>query len=273
MTDDSNQSAATSTGDEPTVGRQLRSAREAAHLELSKVAEDLKLTESVVRALEEDRFADVGASVFVKGHLRQYADLLNLDADTLLSSYQAGVDPDDERVVVNKPIKLQEDHQVAVGIGAVGFLAAIGVAAYLWWGDEPGAPTLDTEPMMSEELLSEPEFQVPEPSGEVTPSSAQPEPDPPAEQPAPSASPGSIQLELRFDQDSWVEITDGSDRRVFYGLGQAGARSTVEAALPVQFLLGNADGVEVVINGTPFGIPAGSREGNLARFVLTEDDF
>ncbi len=46
-------------------------------------------------ALEEERFEVLGAPVFVRGHLRRYAELLGLSAETVLEAYRASA-PDSD---------------------------------------------------------------------------------------------------------------------------------------------------------------------------------
>jgi cytoskeleton protein RodZ len=63
------------------IGERLRSARKARALTLEQAAETLHLDESVILALEEERFEALGAPVFVRGHLRAYARLLHALVD------------------------------------------------------------------------------------------------------------------------------------------------------------------------------------------------
>ncbi len=79
-------------------------------------------------------------------------------------------------------------------------------------------------------------------------------------------------IEIVFDQDCWTEITDINGERFYYDLGRAGSKSIFDAHLPLSFLLGNVNGVQIRVNGEPYMIPADSHNGgNVARFVITED--
>ena len=80
----------------------------------------------------------------------------------------------------------------------------------------------------------------------------------------------TIEVTISFDQDCWAEVTDDSGERFFYDLGSAGTVASFSAQLPLSFFLGNADGVRLEFNGRPYPIPADSRRGNLARFVVAE---
>lgn len=77
-----------------------------------------------------------------------------------------------------------------------------------------------------------------------------------------------IRIQLRFDADSWTEITDGNGERLYYGLARAGAQSSFDAVAPVAVLLGNADGVHLRVDGHQHPIPQAVRQGNVARFTL-----
>jgi len=71
------------------MGERLRSARKGRALSLDHVAEALHLDEAVVLALEEERFEELGAAVFVRGHLKAYAKLVGLPLESVLDGYPA----------------------------------------------------------------------------------------------------------------------------------------------------------------------------------------
>jgi cytoskeleton protein RodZ len=77
-------------GDSLSIGARLRAAREARKLELDKVAAELKLDVSVVRALENDDRQHLPAAIFVQGYLRSYARLVGLPEQELVRDYTAG---------------------------------------------------------------------------------------------------------------------------------------------------------------------------------------
>lgn len=58
------------------IGRQLRAARERMGLGVAQAAEQLHVDEEVIDALETGRFQALGAPVYVRGHLRHYAELV-----------------------------------------------------------------------------------------------------------------------------------------------------------------------------------------------------
>ena len=91
----------------------------------------------------------------------------------------------------------------------------------------------------------------------------------PAAPPSAAALP-LLELTLSFAEESWVEISDAHGQRLFYGLGRAGGRAALAGEPPILVLLGNAEGVQLTMNGADYPIPRG--QGKLARFTLTAPD-
>jgi cytoskeleton protein RodZ len=69
-----------------TAGALLREAREAAGLSLDAVAQQLKLAPRQVEALESGDYSRLPGRTFVRGFMRNYARLLHLDDEALLSA-------------------------------------------------------------------------------------------------------------------------------------------------------------------------------------------
>jgi cytoskeleton protein RodZ len=89
------------------IGTTLRSSREAIGLSVAQAAQQLNLDTTVIRALEEERFDALGAPVFVRGHLRRYAELVGESPSVLQEryvSYQAQGEPDLTRVPRGVPV-------------------------------------------------------------------------------------------------------------------------------------------------------------------------
>lgn len=94
MADDDNPTAAAPAA-KPTpqaAGAMLAQAREKAGLSIDYVALQLKLAPRQVRALESGDFAALPGRAFVRGFLRNYARLLDVDAQSVLGALPAGDD-------------------------------------------------------------------------------------------------------------------------------------------------------------------------------------
>jgi cytoskeleton protein RodZ len=69
----------------PTVGHQLRGAREAQGLSIQQVADVTKIKSEHVRALEEGEYDVFAAPIYIRGFVRTYASLLKLDSLAIMS--------------------------------------------------------------------------------------------------------------------------------------------------------------------------------------------
>lgn len=77
-------------------------------------------------------------------------------------------------------------------------------------------------------------------------------------------------LELTFNEQSWTEIFDATNQRVFVGLQQPGTSTTVEGQPPFRLTVGNATGVELRYQDEEVDLPARAGANNVARFTLGE---
>jgi cytoskeleton protein RodZ len=87
------------------------------------------------------------------------------------------------------------------------------------------------------------------------------------EQPVTQAT--KSELLLRFRQDSWVEV-DAGGRRLLAGIEAAGTERRLEVEPPIQVLLGNAPGVELIYNGEVMDTES-YRKGKVARIMLEKN--
>jgi cytoskeleton protein RodZ len=80
------------------IGETLRAARERMGMGLPQAAERLHVDAAIIEALETGRFGALGAPVFVRGHLRRYAELLGEPDEPLqaryASTHEASTPPD-----------------------------------------------------------------------------------------------------------------------------------------------------------------------------------
>jgi len=69
----------------PGFGPRLKAGREEKKLALAEVAAKLKLTSRQVEALEEEDLSHLPSEVFVRGFVRNYARLVDVDVDSLIA--------------------------------------------------------------------------------------------------------------------------------------------------------------------------------------------
>ena len=85
--------------------------------------------------------------------------------------------------------------------------------------------------------------------------------------PAPAQAPDS--LRLTFSDDSWVEVYDADENRLFRDLALSGEEHLIEGVAPFRILFGFSPGVMVEFNGAKVEHAAYARYG-IARFTLPE---
>ena len=89
------------------IGEYLQSSRNKKKLTIKKVAQELKISESLLKDIEKDYFPEYINTVFLIGHIRSYAKFLNLDFDKVVEdfkiqiSYNLGSEHDE----ISKPIQ------------------------------------------------------------------------------------------------------------------------------------------------------------------------
>ncbi len=71
----------------PTSGETLRATRERIGMTLEMIGETTKIRSHHLKAIEEERFGDLPAAVFVRGFLREYARSLGVPHDDIITQY------------------------------------------------------------------------------------------------------------------------------------------------------------------------------------------
>ncbi len=113
-------------------GRELRAAREAKGLSLDAVAAELRLTVTLLRALEEGDKEQLPPQTFVNGYIRSYCRLVGLDADKLLG---VSVAQPEEVALVSSGSTTRQVSSNSMPVRLVTWGVALGLVALLvvWW--------------------------------------------------------------------------------------------------------------------------------------------
>src|SRR5688572_13047356 len=158
------------------IGERLRAGRERAGLSVAAAAEKLHLDIKVIEALESDRFAELGASVYVRGHLRRYADFVGEPGVELVNAYserEARPPPPDLTQVPHAERRTDPRRLVTplVGLGC-----ALVLALAIWWvlaGSRSSTPA-SSGPAPSNEAAPAASDAAPAPSTATATAPAQP---------------------------------------------------------------------------------------------------
>jgi cytoskeleton protein RodZ len=231
------------------TGARLRGAREKKGLTVPQAAEKLHVDARTLEALEAEDFAALGAEVYVRGHLRRYAEFIGESPAELrelyASSTQAAL-PDLTRIPRSEPGNGAKRLVLPALLGLVGFAL---VVLLLWW------------------VLTTP-GEKPQPLAAAAP----PVPSASATQATAGAAPaGPTQLTLQFSALSWVEVTDATGRRLLQGLYAAGSTRTLSGAAPLRVILGNAPAVALRVNDQAVTLAGLVRHDGSARLLIDGD--
>lgn len=259
------------------MGARLRRERELRQLTEQQVAEHLNLDPAVIRALEADDYAALGAAVFAKGHLRRYGAMLGVPDDELVDAFEQSRSQLPQPTLVPKareemlPVRARPRWPWVVGSLAL-FLVAAAVITYLteYGFGLPGGDALPAQPVTGE--ARPPPVAGPATAPAQLPASAEVAPEAGTDGvPAATLEPGQVWVQLSFAADSWVEVYDGSGKALLYDLGQAGTTRTITASAPLSVTLGNAPAVTLRVNGRAAALPALPAGQTVARFSIGPD--
>lgn len=275
-------------------GQRLREERERRGISTQKVAEDLHVDVWIVEALEAGEFQALGAPVYARGHLRKYATLLGLDGEKLVtaSEEQQGEEPP---LVPLKPAPGAMQWRVprksiALSAAVVVAAASVGWAVSEWRArmaamppeavandGDPRAAAASTTGGAESDAAAGPDAVTPAsqsttgagtaPAHAASPPRAVPAAATTSTAPAaPAEARGYVRVRLSFTADSWVEVHDAEQRRVFADLGVANTARSLTVNAPARLAFGHPEGVQMEVNGQPVSLPAG--RGGVLRVTL-----
>ncbi len=127
--------------DVKTPGEVLKKAREKLNKSLKDVSDELHLDRWMIEAIERDDFPALGAPVFAKGHLKQYAKLLGLNADDLMVGYyQVSGSREQPPLIAQSVLRAegQQEKDFKWVLPLLIILAVIGIIAFaIYWYMQP----------------------------------------------------------------------------------------------------------------------------------------
>jgi cytoskeleton protein RodZ len=284
-------------------GARLAAAREHAGMTLNDVAERLRLDIATLQALEAGRFETLGAAVFVRGHLRHYAELVGLPVEDIEAAYAASAArlaplPDLRRTTTLPGTSAPSGIALPPWAALIGAIVLV-LAAWIWWAmrvpsgqrhaaNPPAASTSNSPPPV---VVAAPQATDGVDAG--PPAATEPAAVPKnvasaakdagasakdaakvaAKEPAPApklSTGGRVRMAIKFNQDSWMEIYDARGVTLYHDFGGAGSERHVSGAGPVRVLLGNPDGVTLEVDGHPVALRPAAESGRPQRFLLDD---
>jgi cytoskeleton protein RodZ len=257
------------------IGARLRSARERKRLTILQAAERLHVDPDILEALEAEDFAALGAPVYIKGHLRHYAELVGESPEALYGLYSQGTRvPPPDLTRVPKPVADDTGRLVAPAvIVVIGFA----VAGTVWWGLSlshrhwviaASHPVPITVPAATPVEPDQQPVKLALAGGTAT-AKALPSGGQAAAAPVPAH--GDIEVIFVYSADSWTEVHDATGRRLLYGLSLGHVTRRLEGVPPLSVLLGDASGVTLEVGGHPESFSPFVRADHTAWFLIAAD--
>lgn len=272
------------------VGEQLKLAREARGLAVAEIAQTLKLGARQVLALENGEWQSLPGATFIRGFVRNYARLVQIDPAPLMTQLDGLLQKPADTLAIpeTKPAHMmyssagggRRDRLVVV-MGVI--LLAVAALVYFLlpnnlsaWRDSTQS-LLDSLARHDEAVpattapAAEPVF----PPGATPQQIMNPQAVTPTDQSAGAARPDQVaadasnvpQMRFVFEKESWLEVRDRNDFVVFSKRASAGTEHTLSGEGPLSVVVGNAPGVKVFWRGQVVDLAPHTR-GDVARFVL-----
>lgn len=252
------------------LGKILCEARERLGLSVSDVASQIKFAPRQIEALEADDFQRLPETAFLRGFVRSYAKILQLDAETLLAALPQKKTAQGDLVPNPVGDPFPDVHSVMqqnmIWLGAA-LLLLIAVAGFAIWhftapAEQPKAEKVETPLSLPDDMQishaqlfqetgkADPVVSKTPPAVTVAQSSVKAT-NPVATKPAqrkhtittetqPGESSPIISLRLEFSEESWTEIKDKDDKIISSQVNPAGSELRVDGHAPLSILIGHA---------------------------------
>lgn len=287
----------------PSLGKRLIEAREALGLSIEDVSNRLRLSTRQIKSLEGDDFATLPDAMITRGFIRNYARLLEIDAEPLLEAYRAYVPSEPPRAITLQSENILisgNDSRAWVTYLAIAALAALLAGVWLYVDSTSPSPSSTPAAVAPQEEKQE---ETPAPAANTGSAESMPVPALPAAErmddttynsgeaaenadtaagagpaqatgtpqtavaPSAPAAGAMAKARLTFSESSWISVTDGNGNEIVNKHKPAGSDELVEGKPPLKVIIGNAAGTRLVFNDKPVELAPHTRL-NVARITL-----
>jgi cytoskeleton protein RodZ len=269
-----------------TLGKYLKNQRESKKISLRDVSKNTRVREHILRAIEEDQLDLLPAATYVKGFLLAYAKYLRLDPDDVLLRYERALKGEPAAPPPPQPLKpkrkipptqpskpkqkvLWNTKQMWVVVGVI-------VASFIiFYFFSPYSSKLPIGPLPERSVEGKPSI-VPSPPAAATTRTPEEKPVVEARKPLTPSSPvtattsvqekKALSLQLKAAEETWVslQVDDQPEREMTLKPGEG---SSVQASNRIRMKLGNAGGLDLILNGRPLG--KFGKSGEVVALVIT----
>ncbi len=224
------------------VGEILRRTREHYELSLDQVEYNLHIRAEQLHAVEINDQEILPARVYVIGFVRSYSEYLGLDGDKMVDLYKrqigaAKIDPE-----LHYPVIAEENQAPPWWILIICIIGAV-VLAMIFLGDKTDDRELvENIPPVPQEI-QEAQIETAQAIDEMT------NPPPIEEEVIAPQEDTKTGIILNIRENSWVEIRDQSEKALISQVLKAGDQYYVPDRPDLTISVGNAGGVDMVVDG------------------------
>ena len=252
---------------------------------VTDVAARLRLHLNQVRAIEQESLNALPEAAYVRGFIRSYARLLNIDPTPLLEDLATKLVPPTSSVVdgmaqqrdyspVREAAREQSSRRFVI-LGAVLLLIVLGALG--WYatrervavgrdGDSTGADACQRARRCAPAAPATVMVESAAPTAVVPAVASVPSPAP-GNEPQIEPVPPSPLLKLHFNGPSWAEVKDAEGKVLHSQHNQAGSEYVIEGTPPFYVVIGDANKATVEVRGEAYDLAPHTRQ-NVARFTI-----
>jgi cytoskeletal protein RodZ len=210
------------------LGKYFKRERELRNISLKEVAENTKVKEHFLRALEEDRYDLLPSTIYVKSFIIHYAKYIGVNPDDALLRYQNII----KREFADVPEAIPKKKSVwnmKYGWIIGGTIVIALIASYLLFL-RPSKPPIEPLPVKPE-VKKELPF-IPSPQIAGTPTRQEEKP---------------LSLQIKAVEKTWIriQVDDQPDREILF---QPGEGISFRAVKRIYLIVGNAGGLDLIFN-------------------------
>ena len=219
------------------LGSMITQARKSAGLSIDDLSAATNIRGPLLKEMESDNFSQCGGETYARGHIRNIAIKLGVDPQIFIGAFeeeQMHIDRSMQDLLVENSVMKQpeEARKVSWKVLASISIASFGIAGLVQIiVSNTSSPTVPT-PITSVSAS-------PTASAETTPS----------DEPTVSTGTGVEVVITASRAKSWLFVSDASGRTLFSGQISAGTTKTFSSDASLNFKIGNAGGVDLVVNG------------------------
>jgi cytoskeleton protein RodZ len=257
-------------------GELLAARRNELRWTLQEVSQRLKLAPRQITALEANDFGSLPGMASVRGFIRSYARLLELDPVPLLAMLSNEANPAIDPIILRRPLPSRGfpgrryappsvHRRGSRRLSGLALLVMVFVGALAFAAYRHGLPTISFDVSGVSTLLDSWKDLADSTTSESTDQPLSASADAAvAEQK--SVDPSRL-LELKLREDAWVEISTLNGNKLVSRLMKAGTTERFDMSEPVVLVVGNANGVDASLRGQPLNLRAVARD-NVSKLSL-----